>query len=88
MLRIVCFEIPVMGLMEVNDNGHHLTQAQGRLWTPFAPTCTQLAPYLVLCQPQTEIIDIAEHFEYTHAGHLPSVNCGFDTFYHQSEGVS
>ncbi len=43
-LGVVRFEIPVMGLMKVNDNGHNLTQGQGRLRPPFGPTYTQLAP--------------------------------------------
>jgi hypothetical protein len=66
MLRVVGFEVPIVGLVEMNDDGHDLTQHQPRLRARLGLAWTQGVPGTSLGKPLTEIIDITEQFEYTH----------------------
>ena len=76
-----------MGLMKMDQDRHHFTQAQAGFRPSFAST--QLRPLGLLAKYLTKIIDITEQFKYTHFGHRSLIVFWFrNLILHQSQGAS
>ena len=74
------FEMPVVGLMKQNKNGHNLTQGEGsRSMALFGSACKALLLPMGFKQ-LAKIIDSTKKFEYTHGGSPFDDTSGFSTF--------